>query len=119
MLPEAAPTVDSAQLAQAWQVLITAGVPLRLPRAAAPAGFDDGAVCAALGTILAHPTPPHGRERDALVAWLGALRDHFPSRSALVVTLAPAEFDKLRGDMDRGRYVKLRRIALAHLARLV
>lgn len=113
------PQVLLAPETLAWQVLVAAGVPLRLPQSAEPPQFVDGSVRAALALVVDSGLTDNGRERDALVAWLGALRDHFPSRFALVAALPSSRLEELRSGVDRGRYIKLRRIALAHLAVLV
>lgn len=104
--------------AEAWTALVAAGVPMRLPQPVAPR-FDDPTVSAALAFVLDHGLADAGRERDALVAWLGALRDHFPSRFAVLAPVSPTRLQALRAAVDRGRYIKLRRIALAHLAVLI
>lgn len=55
-----------------------------------------------------------GVERDAVVAWLGALRRHWPSLFAEVASSRARAL--LAAPRDGDRYLKLRRIALANLS---
>jgi len=101
-----------------WPILCRAGVP--------EAGHERGPVpaeslTAAIRDVSADPASLDDVQRDALHAWLGAFRDHWP-RAFREIGGPPARdllraFD--RGPVDRNRYLKLRRIALAHLAEVV
>ena len=94
-----------------WDLLKAAGVPLGAPRAHADDPLDLEVLSRALAQVLCAELQP--RERDALVAWLGALRAHWPTtHSALTSRMPPFE----AGEVDPNRYLKLRRIALANLA---
>jgi hypothetical protein len=102
---------------EAWKVLASAGLPLGHSEGATR--FDDASVRKHLQAVIAAGVPACGPERDALAAWLGALCDHFPGRAARLGSDLPALAENLRGGVDPGRYVKLRRIALERLAGLI
>ena len=103
----------------AWQILIRGGVPL--------AGEREGPLVSAVAlgeavrAVLASPTPPAGREREALAAFLLAWQKEWPTTFASI-------FGDEAGDLvawarssipDPNRYLKLRRIAVANLAELL
>ena len=97
-----------------WQILQRAGLPLAGERRGeAP---SEGEIAAALRAVLAAPSAL--RERDALVAFVDAWRQHWPSSFARALQGEAAEVARWaeanRG--DEGRRLKLRRIALANLA---
>lgn len=98
-----------------WQVLLEAGVPLRTGTGATR--VDATRVREALRALRDQRLGE--AEGDALIAWLRALRSHFPAGFA---TLAAEDGEALLASLrpaDEGRVVKLRRVALANLARLV
>ena len=90
------------------------GAPRSTPRRLPP----DGDLRDALSRILADAASLRELEREALAAWLCAWRSHWPT--SFEDRLAPEGRDALaRLDLpklDRGRHIKLRRIALANLA---
>lgn len=59
-----------------------------------------------------------GRERDALVAFIDAWRQHWPSSFAAALRERAEVVTRWAGSQhgDEGRRLKLRRIALANLA---
>lgn len=92
-----------------------AGLPLGLPPAASPPSADE--IAEAVRIAIAEA--PVGRTRDALTAFILAWRHRFPhtfaralgSHTAEVTAWAEASVD------DPNHYLKLARIASAHLAR--
>lgn len=99
----------------AWRVLQAAGVPLGPPRPSGPersAPLDFTIVAAALQAVVAAPL--NAREHDALAAWLCAMQDHWPSAHARLLQSSPALLNA--GDVEPGRLLKLRRLALSYLA---
>lgn len=99
-----------------WQVLRRAGLPLGLPDASLPSPAL-GEIASAVRVVLAEPLPA-GRERDALSAFILAWCGHFPSsfESALGENAGPARAWADAAAVHSDRYLKLRRIAVAHLA---
>ena len=95
---------------RAWAILRSAGVPIGHPTPGPRPTSAD--LRAALATALAGPNA--ALEREALLAWLGALRRHWPSMFAVLTEGLPVA-EELGEVTDRDRYLKLRRIALAHL----
>jgi hypothetical protein len=101
-----------------WEMLSRAGVPIGAVRRLASsvdAREVRAAVAAARDEALTEP------EQVALHAWLAALAHHWPDRFA---SLAGDEGRVLlerfkREPFDADRYLKLRRIAIEHLAALV
>jgi hypothetical protein len=99
----------------AWQILHRAGVPIASAERVGPAP-DTTAVAAALCEVMTQP--PRGREAEALAAFIFAWRSEFPTSFAAGLRgradqmVAWAQ-EQLRDD---NRYLKLRRIAIAHLA---
>lgn len=100
-----------------WKVLEGAGLPEGAVRPA-PEVLDGAQVRAAvhaLTTTLALAEPAH---REPLLAWLKAFRHHWPRRFEEILgadgrdLIAQLESDTL----DAGRYLKLRRIAIANLS---
>lgn len=97
-----------------WQLLHRAGLPMAGERAGvAP---SEGEIAEALRAVVA--AEPGHRRRDALVAFIDAWRQHWPTSfarslgadAAVVARWAEAH------QGDEGRRLKLRRIALANLA---
>ena len=99
-----------------WLTLRAFGLPLGLPDASLPRP-SPGELGRALRAALAEPVKD-GRERDALAAFILAWDSHFPSsfRAVLGHDEAAARAWARASMTDRGRYLKLRRIAVAHLA---
>lgn len=97
-----------------WQILHRAGLPMAGERRGEPPSAED--MADALRAVLAVASA--GRERDALVAFIDAWRQHWPSSFARALRGEAAEVTRWaeahRG--DEGRRLKLRRIALANLA---
>jgi hypothetical protein len=103
-------------MANAWEVLEAAGVPVGAPRV--PGEMPpDAELRQALRSAISMPASTASWE--ALRAWLSAFRQHWPRRFAL--GLGPegaAALSFLGGrSFDANRYLKLRRIALAQLVR--
>lgn len=104
-------------MTEAWHILEIAGVPLGPPNSAAPAKPSAQVLCGALTALK--PTDLTNAQADALHAWLEAFSHHWP-----------AQFRQMLGDngarwllalrkrgTDANRFLKLRRIAIAELAR--
>jgi hypothetical protein len=98
----------------AWQILHRAGVPL-LAEASGPAP-SAGEIGLAVREVL--QTSPRGREAEALAAFLFAWQQHFPTSFAEALD-GEALVWAQRQLTDPNRYLKLRRIALAHLAEIL
>lgn len=103
-----------------WDVLCAAGVPDGALRPPPVGALDEGAVRAALRTLAAADALAPA-ERECLAAWLGAFRRHWPEQFR--VMLGPLGESLLArctaADLDLDRYLKLRRIAIANLARVI
>lgn len=99
-----------------WLVLRRGGLPLGAPVAAPPPTATE--LAAAVQAILASADEPRGRARDALAAFVLAWRRQWPRAFAGAFgaegpgVLSWAE----RAVDDPNRYLKLSRIAMAHLA---
>ena len=98
-----------------WNALRAAGVPDGPPRPPARA-IDFVRVRAELSTL--DPNVLDAVERAVLLAWLEAWHHHWPSRFARELG---STGERLRAALwaapvDRGRYLKLRRIATENLA---
>lgn len=102
----------------AWETLRAAGVPDGAVRPLCE-GYLDATVATAL--IEVTPAVEGSPEAEPLLAWLAAFRDHWPTRfGALLGTAGEDALERLqRGTVDRGRYLKLRRIAIDNLAALL
>ena len=101
-----------------WPLLERGGVPIGAPRRRSGAAPTPAALVQALRAVVASPDELTGRQRDALAAWLCAWASHWP-RSYRQAFGEGAEDLRARFEQtatDRGRHVKLRRIALSHLA---
>jgi hypothetical protein len=98
-----------------WQTLRRGGLPLGAPTEGPPPSAEE--LGAAVIAVLASPPPP-GRARDALSAFVLAWRRQWPrtfarafgSEAPAVTAWADAAV------VDANRYLKLSRIATAHLA---
>ena len=92
------------------QHLLRAGLPLTGARSSD--AVDWAKVAQAARTVLADRSCDE-RIRLALIAWLSALQDHFPTHAKAIgldlVWERPAD----------ARWIELRRIAVAHLANLI
>ena len=97
-----------------WQILHRAGLPMAGERDGAPPSQEE--IAEAMRAVIA--TRITGRERDALVAFIDAWQQHWPTSFARSLggdATAVARWSEAhRG--DEGRRLKLRRIALANLA---
>lgn len=101
-----------------WQVLIEAGVPAGATRRRPAPPLRWERVRDALAEVLAAPETLDAPAHEALVAWLNALRDHWPSRFRSLVDDEPvARLENLTA-RDQDRFLKLRRIAIDHLSRV-
>jgi hypothetical protein len=101
----------------AWQILHRAGVPLAGERFGPAPRADE--IGAALREVLS--TPPAGREGEALAAFVAGWQAEFPtSFAAALAGDADRVLEWARTKSgDRGRYLKLRRIAIAHLSHVL
>ena len=98
-------------MTDAWRQLERAGVPMGATGHAHREPVVVATLIDPLRKVLAGPLAPGAR--DALAAWLGALRSHWPTAYAgLMAEVATPSFD----DVEPNRFLKLRRIALANLA---
>lgn len=98
-------------MADPWQILRDAGLPLATPRTnRLPTVAELGAAVRA--AVAQEPT---GREADALTAFVFAWRQHWPSSFADVCDDTILHWAE-RNLRDPDRFLKLRRIALANLA---
>jgi hypothetical protein len=96
-------------------ILERAGVPIGAPRPSVPAGVDPAEVRAAIDQLARVGVDPELRE--PLLAWLRALRHHWPSRwDELAGAGGHALARTLERDADANRTLKLRRIAIENLA---
>ena len=95
------------------------GLPDGAPYQRDAGAFSDTAAREALTAIDVSALDPSRRE--PLLAWLRGYRHHWPDRwereMRPIGDERIAELEAL--DFDTGRYLKLRRIAIAHLARLI
>ena len=112
-------------MASAWEILRRAGVPLGTPDGP-PALEEPDTLAAAVREALggaAGPAQANGseRERVALLAWLRAWSAEWPTSFAATfggegqTLLVRAQ----EGEWDRGRYLKLRRVARETLSRFL
>ena len=101
-----------------WRVLMEAGVPLGAPRQP-PRQLPSGSrMRLALDLLVADLSGLRTVEREALAAWLCAWSSHWPSsfRERLSEEGGRALAMLSKCELDEGRHVKLRRIAVANLA---
>jgi hypothetical protein len=95
-------------------------------------GLPLGPLCVPLGPVTENAEAIRGAvgrlvmgtmdptETDVLAAWLSAFSHHFPSAFAeMLGEIGEASLRMLAPKIDRNRYLKLRRIALANLAKLL
>ena len=98
-------------MADAWQILRDAGLPLATPRTERlPSIAELGAAVRA--AVAQQPT---GREADALAAFVFAWRQHWPTSFEDACDDTILDWAE-RNRRDPNRFLKLRRIALANLA---
>lgn len=83
--------------------------------------FDDGEVRAALLCLGPEAAALDQTSRELLLAWLRGLRDHFPSRYAALLGEGGARLIAAleQTELDAGRLIKFRRIAIERLARRI
>ncbi|MBI3890677.1 MAG: hypothetical protein HY303_04010 [Candidatus Wallbacteria bacterium] len=111
---------EATTLEQAWQTLVEGGVPLgpAHPRTNPPAA---ALLADALCIVMNQAALPVAQDAEALFATLRAWQAHWPSSFAGLLGGRGLGFlDRLEPSVkDRNRYLKLRRIALSHLARVL
>ncbi len=109
-------------MASPWQILRAGGLPLVTEAAPSRPTATELAQAARAAIALA----PAGRDAEALVAFLAAWRHHWPA--SYRAAFAPDPEDPGAGGVDAwaaaqavdvDRYLKLRRIAIAHLATIL
>lgn len=105
----------------AWEVLKQAGLPDGAARRRPQGLPPDHRVQAALGVVEMQLDTLETRYQELLHAWLQAGFHHWPSQFGQVVGQAGAECrDRLmraaKQEMDLGRFLKLRRIAIENLS---
>lgn len=100
-------------MVDAWQILRDGGLPVAASRSKAPTGAELAAAMRA--TVAATPS---GRDAEALAAFVLAWRDHWPTRYARELGLDADPIVRWAEGaiVDRGRHLKLRRIAIENLA---
>jgi hypothetical protein len=74
-----------------------------------------GALQEAVATLLSMPLT--ARDSEIVAAWLGAFHHHWPKAFARVLGASGAALQSRCPPGEPNRYLKLRRIALANLAR--
>ncbi len=106
-------------MGDAWERLIEMGLPDGAPHRRDPSAFSDEAARAVLSAIAVEKIETSRRE--PLLAWLRGYRHHWPDRWATEMSsIGDTKIDELeRLPIDTGRYLKLRRIAIANLAQLI
>lgn len=102
----------------AWEALARAGVPVGAARPRPVAPPSPAAIRAAFDQLNRSLDQISDADREPLLAWLRAVVRHWPSRAGDL--FGPAG-EQLRTwleaqPLDAGRYLKLRRIAIANLA---
>lgn len=100
------------EVSDAWQILRDAGLPMAGARHAPPRAPE--VIATAVREAIA--SVPHGRDAEALAAFVLAWRGHWPTSFASALgegeIVAWAEQHRI----DPGRFLKLRRLAIANLA---
>lgn len=101
----------------AWNILEDAGVPMGPPRPHVDSALDPMKLQAALQQL----GELHIQEREVLRAWLEAFVHHWPRQFERTVGDVGARWlQSLRDEpIDANRFLKLRRLAIAELARRV
>lgn len=108
----------------AWQTLIGAGLPLGAVRPPAKVPLNYGeelAIASAVRQLEPNLAALDDTRRDCLLAWLRAFRHHWPRRFERVLGLDGSTAIRALEPLlrDRGRYLKLRRIAVENLAAML
>jgi hypothetical protein len=103
----------------AWESLCDWGVPSGAIRPASSQALDGEEVRDAVATLVNQEFAGLSQgDRESLLAWLRALRHHWPGW--FEPALGPVGQDAITllddGEIDDNRYLKLRRIAIANLA---
>lgn len=103
----------------AWERLIEMGLPDGAPRRPDPGAWSDETARRVLTHIDVDALP--ASQREPLLAWLEGYRHHWPSRwQREMRPIGDRRIEELSSqEIDVGRYLKLRRIAVAQLARLI
>lgn len=106
-------------MGNAWESLIEMGLPDGAPRPPDPGAWSDPVARLAIQRLDTDSLPPERRE--PLLAWLDGYRHHWPARwEREMGELGDRRIAELAArEIDVGRYLKLRRIAVAHLAALI
>ena len=105
-------------MTKAWQILRDAGLPLAIQGTGRGAP-DREALASSIREAIAEA--PTGRDAEALAAFIFAWHHHWPPSFAASLgkdgdaVLAWAAANTL----DAGRYIKLRRIAIANLSQIL
>jgi len=101
-----------------WQILRRAGLPLGMPDPTDTAPEIADLAAAVRAAVASHPT---GRPRDALTAFVLAWWRQWPRTFARTFgDDAPSIVEWADAAVtDRGSYIKLSRIATAHLANIL
>jgi len=103
-------------VSDAREVLRAAGVPLGAIRPAPHRLPDAATLLSALREVAEAPEagPP-----EAILAWLRAFAHHWPSTYAATIGDAGVGLTRslAAADIDRNKYLKLRRIAIENLSR--
>jgi hypothetical protein len=104
-----------------WEVLCEAGVPDGAVRPISTTALDATGLTHALRTLASPSTALARHEQECLGAWLAAFRHHWPDRfTEMLGPLGESLLSRCTsGDLDRNRYLKLRRIATQNLAQRV
>lgn len=104
----------------AWEVLKDAGLPDGAARSRPAAFPSDRRIQTALLEVELQADKLAARHRELLLAWLQAGFHHWPRRFADLVGIAGDEWrERLRtteAEIDRDRYLELRRIAIENLS---
>lgn len=100
----------------AWKALVEAGVPVGTARSV-PRHLDRERIREAVRALAAGEERVEAGDVEPLLAWLRAWRRHWPESFAALGADGPRLIRQLEGrPLDRNRYLKLRRLALANLA---
>lgn len=104
---------------QAWEILEASGLPMGALRRTDRVP-ESRAIREALRSLLDGPEP-EGPRSEALCGFLSAWQSHWPQEfRAHCEPYGTALLERLASSaVDRGRYLKLRRIAIANLARVL
>jgi len=100
-------------VADAWQILHDAGLPMARSRTCV--SHDAAAIAGAIREVMPAAS---GRDAEALAAFILAWRSHWPTSFASALGEAVVAWAEGHA-IDRGRYIKLRRIAIANLAHVL